>query len=217
MWLGLLQLSQLGALVIPLPKHSDAIAEVRALLRGDIFQKDRYQSILGLFEHLLVYANGDRSAMAFMHAPDKALQNAGPTAAVHISDDIKRQLVAWEARLAERAGIPAAAVFTRRAGLGATRAAMLSLHSGRVFCACALLAQGAPRPMILALCRWRDERSLDLYARPSAAEYLGWMTKVSVEVVDYIAPRNIPQLDYDEAARLANSFLHENTSPEDDG
>ena len=57
------------------------------------------------------------------------------------------------------------------AGLGATRAAMLSLHSGRVFCACALLAQGAPRPMILALCRWRDERSLDVYARPSAAEY----------------------------------------------
>ena len=36
------------------------------------------------------------------------------------------------------------------AGLGATRAAMLSLHSGRFLCACALLtqAQGAPRPMI---------------------------------------------------------------------
>jgi len=103
------------------------------------------------------------------------------------------------------------------AGLGATRAAMLSLHSGRVFCACALLAQGAPRPMILALCRWRDERSLDVYARPSAAEYLGWMTKVSVAVVDSIAPRNMPQLDYDEAARLANSFLQANPSPEDDG
>ena len=52
------------------------------------------------------------------------------------------------------------------AGLGAIRAAMLSLHSGRDFCACALLAQGAPRSMILALCRWRDERSLDVYARP---------------------------------------------------
>jgi hypothetical protein len=102
------------------------------------------------------------------------------------------------------------------AGLGATRAAMLSLHSGRVFCACALLAQGAPRPMILALCRWRDERSLDVYARPSAAEYLGWMTKVSVAVVDSIAPRNMPQLDYDEAARLANSFLQANPAPEDD-
>ena len=71
--------------------------------------------------------------------------------------------------------------------------------------------------MILALCRWRDERSLDVYARPSAAEYLGWMTKVSVAVVDSIAPRNMPQLDYDEAARLANSFLQANPSPEDDG
>ena len=65
-WLGLLQLSQLGALAVPLPKHSDAIAEVRALLRGEIAQKGRYQSILGLLEHLLVYANGDRSAMAFI-------------------------------------------------------------------------------------------------------------------------------------------------------
>ena len=103
------------------------------------------------------------------------------------------------------------------AGLGATRAAMLSLHSGRVFCACALLAQGAPRSMILALCRWRDERSLDVYARPSAAEYLSWMIKVSVAVVvDSIAPRNMPQLlDYDEAARLATSFLQANPPPED--
>ena len=112
-WLGLLQLSQLGALAIPLPKHSAAIAEVRALLRDEIFQEDRYQSILGLLEHILVYANGDRGAIAFMHAPIKALQNAGPTAAVYVSNYIKRQLVAWEARLAERAGIPASAVFTR--------------------------------------------------------------------------------------------------------
>ena len=42
-------------------------------------------------------------------------------------------------------------------------------------------------------------------------------TKVSVAVVGSIAPRNVPQLDYDEAARLANSFSQANPSPEDDG
>ena len=101
------------------------------------------------------------------------------------------------------------------AGLGATRAAMLSLHSGRVFCACALLAKGAPRPIILALCRWRDERSLGVYARLNPEDYLGWMAQASAAVVDPIAPRNVPQLDYDEAARLANSYLQTNPLPED--
>ena len=51
------------------------------------------------------------------------------------------------------------------AGLGEARAAQLSLHSPRVFAASALLARGCPRPMILALCRWKDERSLDIYTR----------------------------------------------------
>ena len=59
--------------------------------------------------------------------------------------------------------------------------------------------------------------SLGVCACPSAAEYLGWMTKVSVAVADSIAPRNIPQLDYDEASRLVNSFLQANPSPGDDG
>ena len=102
------------------------------------------------------------------------------------------------------------------AGLGATRAAMLSLHSGRVFRACALLAKGAPRPIILALCRWRDERSLDVYARLNPADYLGWMAQVSAAVIyDPIAPRNMPQLDHDEAARLAHSYLQTKPLPED--
>ena len=65
------------------------------------------------------------------------------------------------------------------ASLRATPAAMLSLHSGCVFCACALLAKGAPRPITLALCRWRDERSLDVYARLNPADYIGRMTQVS--------------------------------------
>ena len=106
------------------------------------------------------------------------------------------------------------------AGLGATRATMvLSLHSGRVFCACALLAKGAPRPIVPSLCRWRDGRSLDVYARLNPADYLGWMAQVSsAAVVDPIAPRNMPQLDYyDEAARLANSYLQTSPLPEDDG
>ena len=110
-WLGLLQLAHLGALAIPLPKHSHALSEVRALLGKQTFTRERYHSIIGLLEHLLVYANGDRSAMAFLHRPLKVLQKEGPTAPVTVDDDMRRQLAAWELRLAKRAGISALAVF----------------------------------------------------------------------------------------------------------
>ena len=95
------------------------------------------------------------------------------------------------------------------AGLGDARAAQLSLHSPRVFAASALLARGCPRPMILALCRWKDERSLDIYARPNPADYIGWVHRMSSATVNPIAPRNIPAFayHYDDAARHADAYL----------
>ena len=41
--------------------------------------------------------------------------------------------------------------------LGDERAQQLTLHSMRIFAACSLLAQGASRPLIMALCRWKCE------------------------------------------------------------
>ena len=176
-WLGLLQLTQLGALAIPLPKHSDAIMEVRALLRGDIFQKDRYQSIVGLLEHLLVYANGDRSAMAFMHAPIKALHNAGPTAPVHIGDDIRRQLVAWEARLVERAGIPAAAVFARSAFSSSVSSALPGLE---YVISTDAASAGTTRPGIGGYCHGRRFRF------PLDSSDVGGPFEIPVPVLEFI-------------------------------
>ena len=112
-WLGLLQLAQLGALAVPLPKHAAALREVRALIAGDSFSRERYHSIVGLLEHLLVYANGNRSAMSFLYYPIKQLGAAGPTTKVTINDDVVRQFRAWESRLSNRAGISATAVFAR--------------------------------------------------------------------------------------------------------
>ena len=99
-------------------------------------------------------------------------------------------------------------------GLGNARAAQLSLHSPRVFAASALLARGCPRPLIMALCRWKDERSLEVYARLNPADYIGWAHRMASATVSPIAPRNIPAMayHYDEAARHADVFLRQNNN-----
>ena len=98
--------------------------------------------------------------------------------------------------------------------LGNVRAAQLSLHSPRVFAASALLARGCPRPLIMALCRWKDERSLGVYAHLNPADYIGWVHRMASATVDPIAPRNIPGMayHYDEAARHADAYLRNNAN-----
>ena len=48
------------------------------------------------------------------------------------------------------------------AGVGAEKAKSFSAHSGRIERACRLLAAGASRHQIQALCRWRGEAALDI-------------------------------------------------------
>ena len=83
------------------------------------------------------------------------------------------------------------------AALGVTRAAMLSLHSPRVFCACALLAQGASRPLIMALCRWKSEASLDIYARLQPEDYVWWVNRMASASVTNVHATNLPFLRAD--------------------
>ena len=59
-----------------------------------------------------------------------------------------------------------------------------SVHSFRIFAACALLAADAPRWLIQRMLRWRGDDSLELYARVNNdvwAEYSAKMVEVTVE------------------------------------
>ena len=86
-------------------------------------------------------------------------------------------------------------------GLGAEVAATLSLHSGRVWLACALLAQKRSHAEIQALCRWVSEQSLHIYARLNEASYAYWVRKAMLAHVDSTRTTNlvagIPQTDDD--------------------
>ena len=115
--------------------------------------------------------------MAFLHAPIKALQNAGPTAAVHVSDDIKRQLAAWEARLVERAGIPAAAVFTRSAFSSRVNSALPGLE---YVASTDAASAGTTRPGIDGYCHGHRFRF------PLDSGDVGGPFKVPVPVLEFI-------------------------------
>ena len=65
-----------------------------------------------------------------------------------------------------------------------------SVHSFRIFVACALLAANAPRWLIKRMLRWRGDESLEVYARLNNTEWAGWTAKlVDVAVQSTISSR----------------------------
>ena len=59
---------------------------------------------------------------------------------------------------------------------GPARAAQVSMHSWRVYLACALLSQGASFATIQTMLRWRSEDALRIYARINNFAYADWLT-----------------------------------------
>ena len=65
-----------------------------------------------------------------------------------------------------------------------------SVHSFRIFVACALLAAKAPRWLIKRMLRWRGDESLEVYARLNNTEWAEWTSKlVDVAVQSTISSR----------------------------
>ena len=59
---------------------------------------------------------------------------------------------------------------------GPARAAQVSMHSWRVYLACALLSKGASFATIQTMLRWRSEDALRIYARINNFAYADWLT-----------------------------------------
>jgi hypothetical protein len=82
-----------------------------------------------------------------------------------------------------------------------------SIHSLRIFVACALLDRKVPRATILRLLRWRDEASLEIYARLNDSEWASHVTSIYTAHVDSTISARLAALgpiDFEDAAlRLA--------------
>ena len=82
------------------------------------------------------------------------------------------------------------------AALGAEVAATVSLHSGRVWLACALLAKRKCDGTIQAMQRWKSVESIKVYAKMQPEEYIAHLldaidAKVTAQMRDSIPPSDI--------------------------
>ena len=87
-----------------------------------------------------------------------------------------------------------------------------SVHSFRIFLACALLAAGCPRWLIKRMLRWRSDESLEIYARVSDHEWSARLEQSLGVAVDASLVPRLPQIDMskeqEEAfCQLAHSLL----------
>ena len=97
-------------------------------------------------------------------------------------------------------------LLARGAGLSDDEISKYSVHSFRIFLACALLAANCPRWLIKRMLRWRSDASLEIYARVSDHEWsarLGQSLGVTVDAS--LVPR-MPQIDMSEEQQ--NAFYH---------
>jgi len=74
-----------------------------------------------------------------------------------------------------------------------------SMHSLRIGAACALLAAQASPALIQAICRWRSEKSLNIYARLGRADYGRFVLEIESRVVDAVTTKRLleTRIDYD--------------------
>ena len=76
---------------------------------------------------------------------------------------------------------------------GPARAAQVSMHSWRVYLACALLSKGASFATIQTMLRWRSEDALRIYARINNFAYADWLTSAQGASVSSVrTPRHLP-------------------------
>jgi hypothetical protein len=75
------------------------------------------------------------------------------------------------------------------------RSRLYSLHSFRIWAACALLAAGASPGMIQALCRWKSEASLRIYARPNPDANMMWVKRMATVHTSSLQTAHLPVLD----------------------
>ena len=73
-----------------------------------------------------------------------------------------------------------------------------SVHSFRIFAACALLAANCPRWLIKRMLRWRGDESLEVYARLNNSEWATWTGKLLNVAVQSAISSRLNYMDFSE-------------------
>ena len=112
------------------------------------------------------------------------------------------------AQAAPAARVTGLSLLARRAGIAAPEEAM-TVHSFRIFVACALLAANAPRWLIKRMLRWRGDESLEVYARLNNTEWAGWTAKLVDVAVQFTISSRLNFMDFSgETTAHFNNVAH---------
>ena len=85
--------------------------------------------------------------------------------------------------------------------VGAAEATKFSWHSMRIWLACSLLASGASHAQIQALCRWRSDEALAIYARLNQTTYAALLRRALVADVNSVRMNQLPDVDAEDVFR----------------
>ena len=100
-------------------------------------------------------------------------------------------------------------LLTAGAGLTIAECENYSVHSFRIFAACALLQAGAPNWLIKRMLRWRGDESLEIYARVSDSEWGRWLEAARHATVDATVVPRLPNMDFsEEQQRVFTEMAH---------
>ena len=95
----------------------------------------------------------------------------------------------------------------RATGVAPERAGTYSMHSWRIYLACALLASGAPHSQILSMLRWRSDEALRLYARLNDTTYATWLDASGTAEIESIRASNIATVAESQRAQEQRDWL----------
>lgn len=82
-----------------------------------------------------------------------------------------------------------------------------SWHSFRIYLAVALKEAGADNQRIKAMLRWCSDKSLEIYARDNAHQYVSWLRKAEQAEVHAVYTHTMPEIDDDEAVATLSRVL----------
>ena len=92
-------------------------------------------------------------------------------------------------------------LLTCGAGVPESELENYSVHSFRIYAACALLAADCPRWMIKRLLRWRGDESLDVYARVNNEEWAMWTSKLIDSTVESTIASRLTYMEFSEETK----------------
>ena len=105
-WIGIAWNPTLGYAYIPTEKLLRAITQLTAFADGTrACLPDEYRSLMGLLEHLLIFAGLRRNAMAGLYEPMSGASMDNPNVPLVLSDFARAQLRRWCKKLATCSGV----------------------------------------------------------------------------------------------------------------